>query len=215
MSEPSESPGWPSKVEGDPAKARLAVVTGGAACGKSTAINGLKKLLPDAAWFDSDGCVHRLLTQPGVGDTLREVFGEKIFADDKQVNRANLRRLILSNPDLRASLEALLHPLVAQELIQQLETLSGGWLLAEVPLLHETASKIPADLIIAIVASPATQNHRLAKRGLAPEEIEALLAAQWPVPRKMSHSDVCLWNDGSEAALEAQIQILISRFAPD
>ena len=197
-SEPAAGPGRP----------RICIVTGGVGCGKSLGLRLLQSQLPRAETFDSDACVHELLTQPEVGDRLSEIFGDSIFAADRQVDRAKLRRLILKNPASRASLEGLLHPLVAEKLTNQLKTTSAPWLLAEVPLFFETATEMPADLVIAIVASPSVQRDRLIKRGLDSSEIEALLAAQWPNGRKMQKADVCLWNDGSKDCLERQIQVL-------
>lgn len=193
-----------------PRRARLAVVTGAAACGKSTVMAGLKACLPEAAWFDSDACVHRLLTLPEVGAKLREFFGGKIFTNGDQVDRSRLRRLVFKDPGSRGWLEAMLHPLVARELANRLDTESCPWLFAEVPLFFETSTEIPSDLVIAVVASPAVQQGRLRDRGLDAGEIKGLLAAQWPVSRKMQHADICLWNDGSKDALESQVRLLCS-----
>lgn len=193
-----------------PARPRLCVVTGGAGCGKSTALRHLAEALPGSGRFDSDACVHELLTEPEVRDKLVDALGDSMVDDDGLVDRGQLRKLVLADPDSRVRLEELLHPLVAEALEQQLAGLEASWLVAEVPLFYESASRFPADLVIAVAASPVIQRSRLQARGLKCGEIDALLDAQWPVRQKMEHADVCLWNDGPKAAMASQISLLAS-----
>lgn len=196
---------------GSSAPPQLVIITGGAASGKSTAAKRFQLSLPDVTRFDSDACVHELLTREEVEAKLRQVFGVEVFSADGTVERTALRKLILNDRDSRASLEALLHPLVSEELEDQVNSATSKWLVAEIPLFHESQSQFPADLVVAVLASPQTQRLRLRHRGLEPLEAEALMAAQWSAGDKMRQADVCLWNDGSRSCLEHQIEILSSR----
>ncbi len=204
---PRSAHGPTSDPAADPGP-RLCVVTGGAGCGKSTAVRLIAGALPEAGRFDADACVHQLLTEPLVRDKVVSALGDSMVAADGLVDRARLRKLVLADPDSRVKLEQLLHPMVADALLQQLAAGTSPWLVAEVPLFYESACDFPSDLVIAVAASPIIQRTRLQARGLKDAEIDALLEAQWPVDRKMRHADTCLWNDGPRSALESQIALL-------
>lgn len=82
--------------------------------------------------------------------------------------------------------------------------------LAEVPLHYEIGETITADLVIVVAASRAMQVRRLMeRRGLEEPIIEQILRSQWPIEAKVEKADVVIWNDGDEAALEAQVLTLL------
>jgi dephospho-CoA kinase len=120
---------------------------------------------------------------------------------------------VFIDPGLRSELEAILHPRVLVGLESQRAEMdaSGKELfLAEVPLHYEIGETITADLVIVVAASRAMQVRRLMeRRGLEEPIIEQILRSQWPIEAKVEKADVVIWNDGDEAALEAQVLTLL------
>jgi dephospho-CoA kinase len=73
-----------------------------------------------------------------------------------------------------------------------------------IPLLFETGAEREVDETICVACSAATQRERLLKRGWTAGEIEARVAAQWPVARKMDAADRVIWSEGSLDVTEEQ-----------
>jgi dephospho-CoA kinase len=67
-------------------------------------------------------------------------------------------------------------------------------------------------LIIVVAASRSVQVRRMMEnRGLDEQTIESFLNAQWSIYAKVERADLVIWNDGHEAALKAQLQMLCPR----
>ncbi len=84
-------------------------LTGGIACGKSHTLKQFHKL--GAVTIDADRIAH-LVMQPGkpAYENIVQLFGPDILAPDKTIDRRRLAKLVFSDPDLRAKLNAAVHP---------------------------------------------------------------------------------------------------------
>jgi dephospho-CoA kinase len=113
-------------------------LTGGVASGKSTVSRYLNER-HDLPIIDTD-VIARELVQAG-GQTLCEVvehFGEHILDGQGQLNRRLLRDMISQNSEQRAWLNALMHPRIYAEVVNQIEQLKRErppYLLIVIPLL--------------------------------------------------------------------------------
>src|SRR5437868_15239249 len=68
-------------------------VTGGISTGKSTFINCLRQLFPEATFFDADVMARELTHQDTkVLAGIRKTFGDAVFAENGELNRNALRR---------------------------------------------------------------------------------------------------------------------------
>lgn len=187
------------------------ILTGGIATGKSTAGAILRAQLPTAGWFDADCHVAELLATAEVLAAVRESFGKKVFDRvDGTLNRAALRDSIVQDRQARLELEGILHPRVRQGFAQALDAsqrAGTGLFIADVPLFFEAGKTYPADRVIVVAVSAATQRSRLAARSQwPPAAIDGMLAAQWPITEKLALCDVAWWNEGPVGVLERQIQ---------
>ena len=186
------------------------ILTGGVGCGKSAVLD-LLGAQAGAAVFSCDDEVRRLLDTPPVLAALEREFGpEAVVAgpDGHLADRAWLRAQVFGNEAARSRLEALLHPVVLAAL-EDARRRSGAagcnLFLAEVPLHYEIGGTVSADLVLVVASSRAVQVRRLMEsRGLDEPIIEKMLRAQWPIEAKVDRADVVIWNDGCQAALEAQ-----------
>jgi dephospho-CoA kinase len=191
-------------------------LTGGIAAGKSTVSQHLASR-PGLQFFDADALVHRLLAEdPKVADLIGKQFGPGYLRPDGAPDRAALRGLVFGDPEARRRLEAILHPKVRSEwLALRDECLASQKpFLADIPLLYETGAEAFFDTIIVVACSPVTQMVRIGKRGVAPETAHHMLASQLPLGQKLGRADVVIWNDGSLATLERQIELAANQLFP-
>jgi dephospho-CoA kinase len=186
-------------------------VTGGIATGKSTVSRMLAEST-DFVVFDADACVHDLLAgDEQVRASVARLFGLPQPEPGQPVDRGALREIVFSDPAKRRSLEEILHPAVRRHWHSLLEDCRGQNrnFLADIPLLFETGAEIFFDATLVVAASRATQQSRLAARGVNPALVEAMLASQWPIGQKVGAAGFVIWNDGSLAALRRQVSLLL------
>ena len=78
----------------------------------------------------------------------------------------------------------------------------------EVPLLFEKGLENWFDFTVCVACAPAQQLARLEQRGLPRALAGQRISKQLPLARKIELSDFVLWNEGSPAFLEAQVDRL-------
>lgn len=189
------------------------IVTGGAGTGKSTFCRHLLAAVPRARLFDCDQAVHGILTRPDVVRLVAQEFGEAVLGPDRQIERARLREIVFDDPARRSALEAIIHPLVRKDCLADQEDADRAGecplFVVDVPLFYESNFPVPHDDVIVVAADRAVQTSRLRERtGLSTAAVQAILAAQWPVERKVKLAPRVAWNDGSNPGLQAQAQLL-------
>jgi dephospho-CoA kinase len=192
------------------------VITGGLACGKSSATELLRHYLPEAGVFSCDDAVHELLAMPDVVAQIGQHFGVNVLTEDgRAVNRPKLRATVFGSETERAALEGILHPRVLENLENksaEAEKTGRNLFVAEVPLYYEIGESVPADLVITVACSRELQKRRMKeRRGLDDATCEQMLATQWPIEAKIDKADVVLWNDGERSGLEDQVLLLANR----
>ena len=88
-------------------------LTGGIGAGKTLASNAFASL--GVPVIDTDLISHALTAPNGLAiDAIRQQFGDEIFNDAAQLDRAKMRELVFKDAEKRQALEAILHPLIAQ-----------------------------------------------------------------------------------------------------
>lgn len=193
------------------------LLTGGVGCGKTSVGRILTAQMEGGITsFSADHEVSALLTESEIIDQIVGKFGDDIVSSSgfhRVIDKHLLRKRAFIDSGLRSALEAILHPRVLSNLEMQRAEMdvSGKELfLAEVPLHYEIGETVTADLVIVVAASRAMQVRRLMeRRGLEEPIIEQILRSQWPIEAKVEKADVVIWNDGDEAALEAQVMTLL------
>lgn len=197
------------------------VVTGGIATGKSTAI----RLLMEAGkgrlrLFDCDAEAGRLLDGGRLKESLSAAFGPASVDAAGRADRDFLRELVFRNPESRRTLEGIIHPLLHQECLAQMEAASqnaavDGFVI-DVPLFFETSARYRQDAVCVVAVSRETQKTRLALRnGFREDMIEAILAAQRPIMEKVAAADFVIWNEGPPPLVRHQTQRLHQHFFHD
>jgi len=85
-------------------------ITGGISTGKSTFVECLREVLPEATFFDADAAVHKLFDRPEVQKDIQREFGTRVFSTVGDLNRAKLRAIVFSDATKKCALERILHP---------------------------------------------------------------------------------------------------------
>jgi len=97
-------------------------ITGGAGSGKSTVARMFKEL--GAEVLDADQIARDAVAiGTPAWQELRCVYGEDFFHQNGSLNRSKLAEKVFADPEARRALNALIHPLVAQELQRQVADL--------------------------------------------------------------------------------------------
>lgn len=154
-------------------------LTGSIGMGKSTTA----AMFRDAGVpvYDADAAVHDLYDTGGAAvGPVGEAFPSVI--KDGRVDREALRQAVLGNPDALKRLNAVVHPLVGRDRIgffQKAEADGADMVVLDIPLLFETGGHANVDAVVVASAPAAMQRERvLARPGMTPERLDAILAQQ-------------------------------------
>jgi dephospho-CoA kinase len=185
-------------------------LTGSIACGKSTASARLAEL--GATIVDADAISRRLTCDGGRAlAAIRARFGDAVF-DGASLDRRALGRIVFEDDRAREALEAILHPLVFEEIRTQLARARAQGVrvaVLDVPLLFETGLDALCDETFCVWTDEATQIDRLCRRdGLTADEARARIRAQMPLDRKLEKSDVHIDTSGTVEQTRARIDAL-------
>jgi dephospho-CoA kinase len=190
----------------------IAGITGGVGCGKSTAARALESR--GFRRLDSDQIVReQVLTEPDIIAALRARYGNAVVetggtAGTVTVNRTALADLVFPHDTERLWLEELVHPRVFAVWRAAFAADPNGRWAVEVPLLFEKGLENWFDFTVCVACAPAQQLARLEQRGLPRALAGQRISKQLPLARKIDLSDFVLWNEGSPAFLEAQVDRL-------
>ena len=189
-------------------------LTGGIGSGKSTAAGFLARL--GAAVVDADEISRELTAAGGAAlPALREAFGDRMVPPGGALDRAAMRALAFADPAARGRLEAILHPMIREEAARRGAGASGPYCLLVVPLLLESGgwARRVGRVVVVDLSERLQVERTVARSGLAPGEVRAIMATQWPRWRRLQAADEVLWNGGTPEELRAQCERLHGRLA--
>ena len=186
-------------------------LTGGIGSGKSEVSKRLAGY--GAVVIDADA-VAREVVEPGT-EGLAEVvkaFGEDVLLPDGSLDRPRLGDIVFADPELRARLNAIVHPRVGARMAELERTAGPGAIVVhDVPLIAESGRAGIYDVIVVVDAPPQVQLDRLVDgRGMARDQAEARMAAQASREQRLAIADIVVDNSGSLAELDRQVADLWS-----
>jgi dephospho-CoA kinase len=187
-------------------------LTGGIASGKST-VAGLFAAL-GVPVIDTDQ-VARDVVAPGTPGLAAVVarFGPEVLDAQGRLDRARMRERVFADERARRDLEALLHPLIREQVAERSRAAGGVYQIIVVPLLVETGTAGNYDRVLVVDCDPALQRARLAVRDAAPPaQIDAILAAQATRESRLARADDVLPNTGDLPALARCVADLHARY---
>ncbi|MGY3868291.1 dephospho-CoA kinase [Aeromonas crassostreae] len=187
----------------------VVAITGGIGSGKTTVANQFAEL--GITIIDAD-VIAREVVEPGMPAlaAIRQHFGASVLDEEGRLDRRRLRERVFSDPDAKGWLNALLHPLIRQEMQRQCAAARSPYCLLVVPLLVENRLTAMADRVLVVDVDEETQITRTCRRdGVSREQAKAIVAAQASRMARLAAADDIIENrDGAPEALRARILAL-------
>lgn len=191
---------------------KIVGITGGIASGKSTVVAQLRK--HGYQVIDADQVVHDLQKKSGrLYQALFDWLGDAILQDNGELDRQALGQAIFGNQEMMAKSSALQNDIIRQELAQRRQELAKteSLFFMDIPLLIELDYVGWFDAIWLVVVDDEMQLNRLmARNHLTLAEAKKRMASQMPTKEKLAYADHILDNNGDKAALEKQVEALLT-----
>ena len=194
-------------------------LTGGIAAGKTTVARIFATL--GATILDADEIAHRLVEKEAPAyQPVVQAFGEEILNPDRSISRPRLARLIFSDPQRRAALEAILHPMIRKEEANLVELLAdtgqGRIAVSNAALLIETGIYRDYHRVIVVHCAPEVQLDRIVRRdGLSEEEARTRIGAQMDTREKLKVAHYTIDTTPGMAATEGRARAVFRHLQQD
>ena len=185
-------------------------LTGGIATGKST--TAAMMVARGIPVHDADAAVHVLMAPGGAAiGPVTQMFGDGMLTTGGAIDRQRLGAAIFSDPAQRRALEAIIHPLVAEDrdmFLARHRQAGSQLVVLDIPLLFETGGEALCDFVILCSASEEIQRRRALQRdGMTATKFESILESQMPLASKRAMADAeidtGLGLESAAAALDA------------
>jgi len=181
-------------------------LTGGISTGKSTVCNLFK--LHGFLTIDADKIAHKLLDENS--HKITTMFGEQ-YVENGKVLRKELGKIIFSNEENKLKLEALLHPLIKEEIIKESKVFEeqNKPYFVDIPLFFEKMHyPIPKSLVI--YTPKDLQIDRLMKRDKIDEaEARLKISNQMDIEEKRKLADMVIDNSKDLKHLQNEVERII------
>lgn len=187
-------------------------LTGGIGSGKSTVSAYFQEL--GVPVVDADEIARALVepSAPGLAP-VTEAFGPDILDAAGRVDRARLRRIVFAEPARRRQLEAILHPLVREEIRRRVQDLTGGYCVIAIPLLVESGQSDLVDRVLVIDVPEEVQRQRVAQRAAwSEQDAERAIRAQASRADRLRVADDVISNEADLPALRQAVARLHERY---
>lgn len=166
-------------------------LTGSIGMGKTTAAAMLGRL--GVPVYDADAAVHALMAPGGAAVAAIEAAFPGVTGPDGAIDRQALAARVFGDDAALKRLESILHPQAraAQDaFLRRWARARAPLAVLDIPLLLETGGEARCDAVVVVSASARVQRRRvLARPGMTPERLDAILARQMPDVEKRRLAD--------------------------
>lgn len=166
-------------------------LTGGIATGKSTVAKFFSFF--GFTVIDADNIAHEVLDQQY--KAVGKLFGDEVIKN-KKVKRKKLGKIVFKDEKKRKELEALVHPLIYEEIerLSEAEDRLAKPYLIDIPLFFET-KRYPIEKSLLVYTDKKTQIKRLMHReGYSKKEAKRRIDSQIDIEKKRKKSDYIIDN---------------------
>lgn len=183
-------------------------LTGSIGMGKSTTAKMFVDLGCDL--WDADAAVHRLYATGGAAvERIAEIFPDAIV--DGAVSRTVLKDIISKDPNALARIEAIVHPLVAQDRAVFAANATGSIAVFDIPLLFETGGDKQMDATACVHVRDDVQERRVLERGtMTRDQFLTIRGKQMPSAEKCARANYVIETETLEHA-KAQVQDIVNQ----
>jgi dephospho-CoA kinase len=163
--------------------------------------------------YDADAAVHDLYDTGGAAVApVSEAFPGVV--KDGKVDREALRQAVLGDPEALKRLNAIVHPLVGRDRVgffAKAEADGADMVVLDIPLLFETGGHANVDAVVVASAPADMQRERvLARPGMTPERLDAILAQQMADAEKRARAHFVVDTSRGLAPARAQVAEIIA-----
>lgn len=163
---------------------------------------------------DADATVHALYRGRAV-PLIATAFPDAVR--DGVVDRVSLSSAVLGRPEAMARLEAIIHPLVREDeasFLRGCRQRGASLAVLDVPLLLETGGESRCAAVLVVSAPEAVQRARvLARPGMTPERLDAILARQMPDAQKRARAHFIVDTSRGVVAAGRQVGSILAALA--
>lgn len=191
----------------------LVGLTGGIGTGKSTVVKILKEF--DVDVVDAD-IIARQIVEPGMKAhrRIREEFGDEVFQQNGQIDRAKLANIIFNDQEKRKLLDGITHPEIYKQIFWQCfwAILKGTqFVVLDLPLLFESGYMLKfLHKIIVVKCDNQQQIDRLINRNnYSIEEAQTRINAQMSIQLKCQLADYVIDNNKSLDDTKNQVKRIV------
>ena len=186
-------------------------LTGGIACGKSTASMYLKEL--GACIVDTDGISRATTKKGGKGYyAVLEHFGRELLLENGEIDRRKLGGIVFADETKRQELNGIIHPIVIEESKEQMQAARDAGCkvcILDVPLLFESGMETLCDETWLVYVPREEQIRRIGERdGLDEQAAAARIDSQMPLEEKKRRADIAIDNSGTIEELQTKLKSL-------
>ncbi|GAM72767.1 dephospho-CoA kinase [Vibrio ishigakensis] len=178
-------------------------LTGGIGSGKTTVADQFNHRF-GIEIVDAD-VVAREVVEPGTEGlkAITNKFGEQILTSDGTLDRKKLREVIFSDESAKTWLNELLHPMIRQRMLDQIEQVHSAYCLLVIPLMVENGLQRLANRVLVVDVSELTQiNRTMTRDQVSQEQVESILKSQASRAERLAIADDVVNNDGIEPLAE-------------
>ncbi|MGX5201524.1 dephospho-CoA kinase [Aliikangiella sp. IMCC44632] len=189
-------------------------LTGGIASGKSTVCRIFSDL--GAPIIDADKIAKSLFVKGSKHlAELKKRFGSQIFTASEELDRAKLREIVFNSKAELEWLNKLTHPLIAQQISNQLSIIKHPYVIIDIPLLINLNGEIPQHLkslierVLVVDCTIENQISRVKKRDdISYNAAKAIIKSQSSRKQKLALADDVIENNGELSSLVSKVNTL-------
>jgi dephospho-CoA kinase len=186
-------------------------LTGSIGMGKSTTAAMFREA--GVPVYDADAAVADLYRQGGAAvGPVGEAFPGVV--KDGAIDREALRQAVLGKPEELKRLNAIVHPLVGRHrgsFFAEVEAAGADMVVLDIPLLFETGGHANMDAVVVASAPAEMQRERvLARPGMTPERLDAILAQQLADAEKRARAHFVVDTSKGLEPARAQVAEIIA-----
>ena len=178
-------------------------LTGGVAAGKSTATNFF--IEKGIAVVDADTISRNLQLRGQEGyEKIVKKFSGDILDSNHEIDRKKIREIAFSNPENKKWLEDLMHPMIRDEVVKQLEAVESVWAIYSAPL---WSNKNVFNRTLVIDAPKDVQLQRIIARDNCTKDVaEQVIAQQISSNERNCFATDLIVNDSSLKDFENKLE---------
>jgi dephospho-CoA kinase len=187
-------------------------LTGGIGSGKTTVANLFAA--QGISLVDADIVAREVVAKGSEGlKAIVTHFGAEMLTPAGELDRARLRQRIFNHTEAREWVNQLLHPMIRQEMLKQVENASSPYVIMVVPLLFENGLDRLVNRTLVVDISPELQISRTVTRdAVDAAQVNNIIGSQSSRSEKLARADDIIDNQGEISALTREVLALHQRY---